>query len=181
MLGAILGSVLWMGSATPVQAWYEGRIVDADTKEPIAGVVVFMEWLKSQFPGEGRYYVDAFETLTDEQGRFSLPRHWTWNLWTMAMLSHEIIIFKSGYEPFEAGRWWELTAKEKGKPKDPDVWKIERGLPVIMLKKVVLETGEDYRKQRERMGFVGPGGGPAEKSVLLRREIEREYDLILPK
>lgn len=72
LVGACLGSVLWLGSAPPAQAWYEGRIVDADTKEPVVGAVVFMEWVQSHFD-QGRTYVDAFETVTDDEGRFCSP------------------------------------------------------------------------------------------------------------
>lgn len=168
--------LLGTGSA---QAWYEGQIVDADTKEPIAGAVVFIEWLKSQFPGEGHYYVDAFETLTDEEGRFSLPRYWTWNLWKMAMSNHLITIFKSGYEPITGGYglWREFTRQKGGVPLDTNVWKIERGRPVIMLKRV-----EDLLKRRELLRRVGPTAGvPPEKYILLRKEMEEEREIVIPK
>jgi hypothetical protein len=63
-----------------ILAAYKGRIVDAETKEPMEGVVVFMEWDYLQFNIMPHYtaFAGAVETLTDKDGKFSLP--WWWSL-----------------------------------------------------------------------------------------------------
>lgn len=77
-----------------------------------------------------------------------LPRYWTWNLWKLGMTNHLITIFKSGYEPISVATWRGFKAREKGNPKDPNVWKVERGKPIILLK----GASSDLRERRLKMG-----------------------------
>jgi hypothetical protein len=54
---------------------YHGSVVDADTKQPIAGAVVFAEWW-TRSPGlvqEVQSFYDAQETVTDNQRNFVIP------------------------------------------------------------------------------------------------------------
>ena len=53
---------------------YEGRIIDADTGEPIEGVIVLGEWNKEQISPGGAVsaYYDVRETATDNKGEFSI-------------------------------------------------------------------------------------------------------------
>ncbi len=55
---------------------FRGRIVDADTGEPIPGaavVVVWMEHVPNPVQGQERFY-DALAAVTDFGGRFEIPR-----------------------------------------------------------------------------------------------------------
>jgi hypothetical protein len=159
-----------LGTA-PADAKYEGQIVDAETKEPIVGVVVFMQWSQGHPLSEVSVFADAFETLTDEQGRFSLPRYWSWNPWKMAWThSDNIIIFKSGYVPIV--EWWgRLTARKGDKPESKDVLDNARGKPVIILRK----ASDDWRQRDSDYGMVSPSAGvPAEKMRLLQQESDKE-------
>jgi hypothetical protein len=175
-IAAIVIGVLCGFGAVKAHAWYEGQIVDAETKQPISGAVVFMEWSKPHFP-EGHSYVDAFETLTDEGGRFSLPRYWSWNLWTLAWSRHLITIFKSGYEPIESGGygWGAFTRQQGGDPTSPDVWKIEHGKPIILLKR----ASSDLKERRLKWEQVYPGG-PDEKKVRILNELKKEREIVVP-
>jgi hypothetical protein len=54
---------------------YHGSVVDAHTKQPIAGAVVFAEWW-TRSPGlvqEVQSFYDAQETVTDNQRNFVIP------------------------------------------------------------------------------------------------------------
>ena len=50
---------------------YSGMVIDADTKEPIEGVVVVATWLK-ELTTSAKPVEDVKETLTDGAGRWSL-------------------------------------------------------------------------------------------------------------
>lgn len=54
---------------------YRGKVIDAETKEPLAGAVVLAIWYWEApglgHPAEG--YHDALEVLTDAQGEFTVP------------------------------------------------------------------------------------------------------------
>jgi len=56
----------------------KGKVIDADTKEPIEGAVVLGYWHIFYlhywlFPGGPSAYYDARETVTDKNGHFTLP------------------------------------------------------------------------------------------------------------
>lgn len=76
-VGLILGllllvSPLWAYSEGP----FQGKVIDAETKEPLEGAVVVVIWHKTAFPetgGHGEKFVEAYEALTDKKGEFTLP------------------------------------------------------------------------------------------------------------
>lgn len=85
-------------SAEPIEAW----IVNADTKQPLEGVIVVAHWAL-----EGGIHVDRvgelviLETVTDQNGRFYFPawgpiRHWKRS--RLTNMDPELLILKSGYE-----------------------------------------------------------------------------------
>ena len=170
----VIGVVVF-GLATHAHAAYEGQIVDAETKEPIAGVVVLMQWTQGHID-QGHTFGDAFEVRTDEQGRFSLPRYWSWNLWKTITTENLITIFKSGYEPIVGSSWEAMLKNEWGAPKGSIVWKKENGRPVISLNKAL----PDLEKRRSSARRVG-GGIPDDKMPLLQQEIDKEDALLHPK
>jgi len=54
---------------------YRGKVIDAESKEPLVGAVVLAIWYREApglgHPAEG--YYDALEVLTDAQGEFTVP------------------------------------------------------------------------------------------------------------
>lgn len=171
----ILGLVLSLGATTSWAA-YRGQVVDADTKEPIEGVVVVMAWSYLQFSlmPHAHEFAEAYETLTDTEGRFSLPRWWSLNPWKLAFADNSLTIFKSGYEPVIGGSWWALLEYEWGADKGSIVWKSEDGQPVILLRK--FRTLQEMSESDKKRGAFP--SAPDEKMKLLRRELDKEYDLI---
>ena len=92
--GSILGIFYWNGP-------YWGRVVDADTGEPIAGAVVTGMWDFEYylFVHGGDTYADTRETVTDEKGRFFLqPARTIW-LWPFfRIVLDKLNVLKPGYD-----------------------------------------------------------------------------------
>ena len=78
---------------------YKGKVIDADTKEPIEGAAVLVVYINfyPTVAGSISSAGDAQETLTDKNGEFKIP--WKVNLYGDAkfMPDGEVIIFKPGY------------------------------------------------------------------------------------
>jgi hypothetical protein len=103
----ILTIVLWFAYSTTAYAWlyyskpeFRGRVIDAETKQPIEGTVVVVLYEKWEFGGPGggnTLPMDAKETLTDKNGEFNFPSYRT----LIGPLSREndvsFIIYKPGY------------------------------------------------------------------------------------
>lgn len=144
---------------------FQGKTVDADTKEPIEGVVVLVEWHKKQLLADASIYLDAQETVSDKDGKFYLPGIWIFNPFHRYTVFTTIIIFKSGYEAerWAFSKWKEINPKVEG------VLKVEDKRPVIMLKKL---TMEERRKQGS------PPDPPSEASIekvrLMLKEIDKD-------
>jgi len=54
---------------------YHGKVIDKQTKQPIEGAAVVAVWMKES-PFIGHYmvrYYDAQETVTDQEGNFTIP------------------------------------------------------------------------------------------------------------
>ena len=79
---------------------FRGRVIDAETKQPIEGAVVVVLYEKWEFGGPGGGSArpfDAKETMTDKNGEFYFPSYTT----IIGPLSRndraDFIIFKPGY------------------------------------------------------------------------------------
>ena len=83
---------------------YRGRVIDAETKEPLAGAVVLVYWIRNA-PGIGhgpaQSFLGAEEALTDERGEFIVaenpPSNWIPFTWRSLP---NFIIFQPGYGYF---------------------------------------------------------------------------------
>lgn len=56
---------------------YYGKVIDADTKEPIDGSAVLVVFYTESYGPAGAitHYADALETVTDKNGEFKFPEH----------------------------------------------------------------------------------------------------------
>lgn len=97
----VLRGCLNIYSAKPIEAW----IIDAETRDPVAGAVVVARWTLSYgYEGGGGYDWVVMETVTDENGRFTFPG-WgprvipTTLLWQATMKGDDpnIKFYKFGY------------------------------------------------------------------------------------
>ncbi len=157
---------------------FQGKILDADTKEPIEGVVVFIEWrqyrLSSLF--ENTIFYDAQETLTDKNGEFYISGIRILNPWTRLMLESHVIIYRSGYYGIHVP--WVSLLKPWGEPiagiRKTYVLKVEDGKPIIMLKKAI-----DVDERWKNVGRADLGSDiPDEKVKLLLNEISKEKEIL---
>jgi hypothetical protein len=96
---------------------YQGRVVDEETGQPLAGAVLTVVWFRSPILGfEGtRDFLSAQETVADSDGKFSLTVSpgIDWNPFSYIRKEPEIVIYQPGYEPTWAG--W----RERNKFKRP--------------------------------------------------------------
>lgn len=144
---------------------FRGKIVDVNTKEPIEGVVVLVEWWKVPLFG-GSIFIDAQETVTDREGNFYLPGIWVFNPIRHFGTDTMMTIFKSGYQAISGGvfrDWKEANTKWIG------VLKIEGHKPVFGLKKLTMEG-----RKKQVDSFSVAGVAPKEKVLLMLREIDKD-------
>lgn len=84
---------------------YRGKVVDADTGQPIEGAAVLGEWHLETYASPGGpvgVYCDVQETLTDKNGEFVVPTAWCLSPWPFTKMGRPagFVIFKPGYEVF---------------------------------------------------------------------------------
>jgi hypothetical protein len=146
---------------------YHGKVIDSKTMQPIAGAVVLGVWYKVYHTagGEVTEFYDSRETLTDNNGEFTIegmgPRAMT-HLGKM-----DIVIFKVGYEDVSLTSWESLKISIYYR----DRVKWEGRKAVIPLDKWSIE------QRRERFS-VRVAGLSDEKQSMLLDEIKKEkYDI----
>lgn len=147
---------------------YEGKVINADTGEPIRGAVVLGEWsrLYHHVAGTTHQFYDAVETVTDENGEFRIG-----GLGLLLFRDIEpmgIVIFKAGYEHFGHTPWESLKIDYKLK----QLINWEGNKAIFPLKKWDIEQ----RKKRFGDYLVNV---PEQKQRLLKLEIEKERSQIL--
>lgn len=98
------------GPSEAARRW-KGRVVDAETGQPLEGVVLLMYWerYEASLGGwAGGELVAAEETVTDAEGRFSIRSHWSYTIpGVIKVNTPEAVIFKRGYgrARFASARW----------------------------------------------------------------------------
>jgi hypothetical protein len=108
---------------------FKGKVIDAETKEPIEGAVVVVTYSKStvMVPESYTSIINVRETLTNKNGEFYIPSYTT----IIQPLSSEdmawFIIFKPGYGSFPD---WRVTPPKLMLSKVPygNYWYGERDL-----------------------------------------------------
>ncbi|MEW6419180.1 MAG: carboxypeptidase-like regulatory domain-containing protein [Nitrospirota bacterium] len=159
---------------------FKGRVIDADTKEPIEGAVIVASWSESRATpaGEVSRYKDVKETLTDKNGEWSItgPKGSKGSnitaIFTLFTGTHytrppQFIVFKPGYCSWPAG--FGITAcKEKIKPVSHN--KVAEGETVELPK---LTNREDRR--RALPGTAGDSREFDKKQINFLKLINEEH------
>lgn len=142
---------------------YEGKIVDADTGDPIEGVVVLGVWNKEtpNVAGSSSTFYDAKETVTDKNGEFKIQGL---GLKVFSFVGKmNLLIFKAGYEYFGYTPWISLKIDrifiERIK------WKGEKA--IIPLRKLTMA------ERKKNMPPLPPGEAPYEKIRLMLDEYNK--------
>ena len=141
---------------------YSGRVIDADTREPIEGVVVLGTWsiFHNNLAGGSHTFYDARETVTDKKGEFSIPGmglRVSSNLDPM-----DVLIFKSGYSYIGSTSWDALKISSYYR----EMIKWEGDRVILPLKKVTFE-------ERKKMGLPSRPNAPINKMRMLTDEINK--------
>jgi hypothetical protein len=74
MLRWICLGLLWILPLSGCATTYRGKVIDADTREPIEGAVVVAYWLEARatVAGESTRLEEVKEALTDKEGKWSI-------------------------------------------------------------------------------------------------------------
>ena len=142
---------------------YKGKVVDADTREPIENAVVLGTWsvLHPNVAGGYHTYYDARETVTNKTGEFTIAGKGLRIMSNLEPMS--ILIFKAGYQYIGSLAWGSIKIAYR------DEIKWEGDKPIFPLKKLTME-------ERGKMG--GPHGPPSqapyENVKLMLKEINKD-------
>ena len=90
---------------------FKGRVIDAKTKEPIAGAVVVATYYKSTIGVPHHYSTIIYkqETLTSQNGEFSIPSYTTLIQPLSVSSFVHFIIYKPGYGNFP---WQQISPRQ---------------------------------------------------------------------
>ncbi|MCI0372142.1 MAG: hypothetical protein L0214_12410 [candidate division NC10 bacterium] len=138
--------------------------MDAETKQPLEGVVVLAVWTRHvrSFGGPSSEYHDSEEVLTDKDGRFTIAARSFFSLNPLVFFrGPRFLIFKPGYEQ---ALWPGGTQRE--------IWP-EGNLEGIIIEMPALKS---LNERKEYLGRVGVGFStvPPEKTPLLERAMTEE-------
>ena len=139
---------------------YHGKVIDAETLQPIEGAVVLGVWTLEYGTAGGpvNEYYDARETVTDKNGEFMIkgmrPRAMT------HLQKMDIVILKVGYGHLDRSTWEELKTDERIR------WEGEK--IIIPLKKL-----QEGQSRRRFIPYVG-GDVPMKKQKLFREEVNKQ-------
>jgi hypothetical protein len=144
---------------------YKGRVIDAETGQPIQGVVVLGVWYTSAAgPGGGSHtYHDAAETVTDKDGNFEIKGLGLKIMTTVKPIN--VVIFKAGYEYLGMTPWASFRIDEIYRK----MIKWDGNRAIIPLKKL---TMEERRKQGDPPD--PPSGASLIKVRLMLNEINKD-------
>lgn len=143
---------------------YEGKVIDADSGQPLEGAVVLGVWYKERPTVAGAVvtFYDATETLTDKNGNFKIKGQGLKVLSQVSTMNFNI--FKAGYG-YERGPWESL--KEGYFLKDRVRWVGNK--PVIPLRKLTIEM------RNSQSGLPVPPPEADLKSIrLMMKEINKD-------
>ncbi len=84
---------------------WQGKVIDAETKQPIEGAVVVAVWIRETGTpaGTDTGFVDAVETTTDKNGEFEISsKHFLSIIGIRYIKGPFLTIYKPGYGSFSA-------------------------------------------------------------------------------
>ncbi|HID70428.1 MAG TPA: hypothetical protein EYP35_08220 [Desulfobacterales bacterium] len=97
---------------------FEGKVVDADTKQPVEEAVVLGIYYFESYSiaGTSSHLKDGQEVMTDRNGEFKLPRTRRWFVLNRGYPEGKLVIFKPGYGVFPDHRKSQAVGENKGWP-----------------------------------------------------------------
>jgi hypothetical protein len=157
---------------------FDGKILDIDTKQPIEGAVVVVEYNKATMglgAGSISSIISLRETLTDKEGNFHIPSYSTLIQPFSWQIPTTVIIFKPGYASLELGAIYftgkQIQEKEGSWPWSKELKYKLHGPGIVELPKI--KTSEDLIKRT--LGF--PTGFGAKELPHLYKAYGEEKNL----
>lgn len=133
---------------------WRAQVVDAETGEPLKGMIVVAYWSKmTRGPGgASASFYDAEEVVTGPDGHFTIATRWTFTLNPFTHVEGpEVKIFKPGY-----GRW-----RIKDWEKKPKAWEELTAGEVLEKEGIVIEL-PPLKTREERLEFLStPSRSPS--------------------
>jgi hypothetical protein len=124
LIGIILNLSAGCGHLIYPSGPYSGRIVDAETSQPIAGAAVIATWTREIpiAPHMPEQDWDVYETLSDVNGEFTIPHrtHFTWFGW---IEEPTLIVYDPAFAPAHLG---EGDRADQGPPGAPLTIRLKR-------------------------------------------------------
>ncbi len=168
----VLGLVTRADAAGPWQA----QMVDAETKQPLEGVVVLAFWTRNvrTFGGPSEDYRDSQEVLSDKAGRFVIDSRWFFSLNPLVFFRGPFIeMFKPGYGDYSwpGYKGSESWPKEKRKALGTEDKLLQ--LEGIVLEMRALPSADERREYLKRIE-VRVLGVPLDRRPLMHKAIMDE-------
>ena len=119
ILFPILFLVVWFNVPYYYLPPFEGKVINAETKQPIPGAAVLAVYYGeyATIQGANTYPVDTQETVTDENGEFKVPELKEWfGKRPSAPVEANLIIFKPGYGAFPRHSGTKAVGENKSWP-----------------------------------------------------------------
>ena len=137
------------GSPTDAMAQtYRGKVVDAETGQPLEGAVFVIVWNKKTAisMNGSRSFHSAKEALTDAKGEFSVNGSpgIDWNPFTYVLGDPRIVIYMPDYGPFPVGHLKAMPLVEMIKAIDETIKAMTGAGAIIKLPK--LKTQQELRQ-----------------------------------
>ena len=150
---------------------YEGKVVDAETGEPIEGVAVVAVYWKSEIiggpAGPDSRAINWRETLTDEKGLFRFPSYTTLVAPNAEAGETRFIFYKPGYRSSpvwpERDFLWILGpdtffTEEIGKKEEKE-FGIKKEVETVTYGVITLKPADTWDERRKSM-FISPPSDP---------------------
>jgi hypothetical protein len=169
-IAAFLAWASWAHAAGPWRA----TIVDAETGQPLEGVVVLAEFIKytSGWAGDSAAeYYGSDEVMTGPDGRFEIPARTLWNpIRWRTRVNAEFRIFKPGYGRARA-RHSDMPPKVRDMDETWFKWLQHDG---VVIELPPLKTFNERLTFYHTSDFPSARYAPADRESRLREAINRE-------
>ena len=162
---------------------FKGTILDYDTKQPVEGAVVVVEYMTASWwmsPDSSSSIMDVRETLTDKDGNFRIPSYtkliqpFSWQIMT------DFIIFKPGYGTAQLDGRHFSGYELKEEQERSWYWTKElhyklRGKGIVEIPK--MRTREERIRAMEDISIPGPDFPSRKMQILIRLYNEENVSL----
>lgn len=155
---------------------FQGKVIDAETKEPIEGAVVVAIYNVREYgiAESGSSTADAKEVLTDKSGSFYIPPHTFLHIYPFAKgATTTFIVFKAGYASISELNLTDILATDIGKEIESP-WIYNQDLKFIFAPRLIGLPRVSNREERLKAIPGSPGFTSSKELPLLYKAINEE-------